>query len=188
MIELLPSTPFSLKDVMKLNITRYAVSKMVEKGSVVKIGHGLYQKKLKKKRNTNFDTSMFERVFARSSGEGCICLWSALEFYDLTDEFIEQAWIYISYEKNIRVEEARPVRKRKLSLEHGVVDYEAFKITNLERTLIDCFLSKKHISLRDSLEMCRRAISLKKTSIKKLVEMAKVLNVYGQTKEYLGLL
>lgn len=188
MIELLPDSPFTLRDVMSLNITRYAVSKMVNEGFVVKLGHGLYKKTSNRRVDTDYDSSMLEKVFARSRGEGCICLWSALEFYDLVDEFVEQAWIYIPYEKNIRVSEARPIRKRKLDLSVGVSDYESFKITTLERTLIDCFLSKKHISLRDSLEMCKRAISLKKTNIKKLVDMAKAMDCYNQVSEYLGLL
>ena len=188
MIDVLPNSPFTLKEVMHLEVTRYAVLKMVEEGSVEKISHGLYRKTLNKDLNFNFDTSMFERVYARSGNKGCICLWSALEFYDLTEEFIERAWIYVPYEKIIRVSDVRVVRKRTLNLEIGVVDMEQFKITSIERTLIDCLLSKKHITLRDSLEMCRKAISLKKTNLKKLVDMAHSLERYAQVEEYLGLL
>lgn len=188
MIDILPNSPFTLREVMRLGVTRYAVLKMVEEGSVERISHGLYRKKLNNDINFNFDTSMLERVYARSDDKGCICLWSALEFYDLTEEFIERVWIYVPYEKIIRVSDARVVRKRTLNLEVGIINMDQFKITSIERTLIDCLLSKKHIGLRDSLEMCRKAISLKKTNLNKLIDMAKSLERYAQVEEYLGLL
>ncbi|MCK5884008.1 MAG: hypothetical protein KAG61_09980, partial [Bacteriovoracaceae bacterium] len=59
--------------------------------------------------------------------------------YDLTDEFIDDVWIYIPYEKNIRVLGVRPVRKRQCYLEGGIVEHDDFIITSIERTLIDIF-------------------------------------------------
>jgi len=187
MLALLPEGPFTLRDVMHLDITRYALYKLINEGSVEKLGHGLY-KKTKDIESSVFDTSLFENVFARSKQEGCICLWSALEYYDLTEEFIEQAWIYIPYEKNIRVSEARTVRKRNLNLSIGVDKKKGFQITSIERTLIDCFLSKKHISLKDSLEVCRKAINMKKTNFTKLAKLAKQLEVFEKVKGYFELI
>lgn len=184
----LPDEPFTLKDALvDYELTRYKVLKLVNEGTLVKIGHGLYQK-VKSQKNLNYDTTKFVKAFARAKGEGCVCLWSALEFYDLTEEFIERVWIYVPYSKIIRDADVRPIRKRNINLNSGIVSHVNFNITSIERTLVDCFLSKKHISLKDSLEITRNALKAKKTNLTKISKIAKEMEVFEKVREYLGLL
>lgn len=185
-LTLLPTTIFSLKDAMKLGVTRYKLLKAIDQGLVEKMGHGLYRRVLENSPE-NFDTTKFQKITTRAGTPSCICLWSALQYYDLIDEMVEQVWIYIPYSKIIRDTDAHIVRKRDADWENGVLKKDGFFITSLERTLLDCFLSKKHVSLKDAIEITKAAVRSKKTSLVKLVSLAKKMETYDRLQESLGL-
>ncbi|MBT4936338.1 hypothetical protein HON22_00305, partial [Candidatus Peregrinibacteria bacterium] len=162
------------------------IIQLINNGKVERIAHGLYQQISEDKDEVQeYDTFKFIKVSARTQGNTCICLWSALDFYGLTEEFIEKAWVYIPYTKKISDSDARPVRKRNLDWSTGVVAQKGFNITSVERTLVDCFLSKKQVSLKDSIECTKKALLDKKTSIKKIINMAKKMDVFNRLRPYL---
>ncbi len=187
MIKNLPNHPFTLKETTSLGVTRYMIAKAIKSGIIQKLDHGLY-KKIQKQQNQIFDTSKFEKVSGRAKDPSCVCLWSALYYYDLTDEIVDRVWIYVPYSKVIRDKDARIVRKRAADWKSGITKKDGFKITSIERTIIDCFLSKKHISLKDSINIARASIKNKKTTLNKLVSMTKEMGVFDKLKEHLGLI
>jgi len=182
----LPDGVFSVRDLMKDEITRYQLSLLEKDGLIEKAGHGLYRKVQKSKGN-GFDTSGFEKAYAVSDKEGYICLWSALYYYDLTEEFVEDAWVMVPYGKIIRREGIKCVRTREGDWEHGIIESHGFKISSLERTLIDCFLSKRNIALKDAITTTRLAIKSKKTTLQKIVRLATEMGTLSQLKEKLEL-
>ena len=80
--------------VHTLGVTRYSLSKLINQGQIEKKSHGLNQK-TRPRNNQEYDTLSFINAYMHSKPKGCIYLWSALVYYDLVEEFIEIAWIYI---------------------------------------------------------------------------------------------
>jgi predicted transcriptional regulator of viral defense system len=119
--------------------------------------------------------------------EGYICLWSALYFYDLTEEFVEESWVMVPYKKIIRRDGIKCVRTREGDWEHGIVQNRGFKISSIERTLIDSFLNKRHISLKDAIAIAKLAIKNKKTTLGKIVKLTTEMGVLSSLKAKLEL-
>lgn len=187
--KLLPRGSFKLKSVVNKGITFYELSKLVEVGLVEKLGRGIYQKKSSNKEDVSFDTKVFKKISTAVGEPNCICLWSALSFYDLTEEFIdEQVWLYVPYSKTSRRKQAKLVRQSNPNWEIGIIQKEGFKITSIERTLIECLKDKRHVPLKDALGFCKEALQLKKTTWAKLVKMAKELEVYSKVEEKMELI
>lgn len=65
---------------------------------------------------------------------------------------------------------------------------EGVRVTDINRTLIDALNDKKHISEAESFKMTVQALKDKKTTIKKLAEMANRLGVGQRLKFKLSLL
>ena len=187
MKENLPENPFTYKDLLKLGVSRYELQLMIKRGEVEKIGRGVFQLKRESEESEVFDTTNFKMISTLAGSKSYIGLWSALYFYDLTEEFIEQVWIFIPYEKIIRVSEAKIIRKRNFDDSVGVEKFEGFKMSSLERTLIDCFLHKRHVSLRDTLSFMKKAILEKKTSLLKINRLAREMGVFEKIQDKLEL-
>ncbi len=178
---------FTMKDALDRGLTRYQLNKEIKAGKIVKIGHGLYQHS-DNNYSEGYDLTKFAKAWLKSKEKGCICLWSALEYFDLTEEFIEDVWIYLPYEMNIRIQDVKVIRKRNGVSNIGTIKHEDFVITNIERTLIDILNDRKHIELKDALNICRKALREKKTTLEKIVLMAKEMNCYKRVKECMSLL
>ncbi len=185
-IKKLPECVFSARDLMKYEITRYHLSLLEKDGVVEKVGHGLFRK-VQNSKGSDFDTSGFEKAYAVADKEGYICLWSALYFYDLTEEFVEEAWVMVPYEKIIRRDGVKCVRTRNGDWKHGIVEKTGFKISSIERTIIDSFLNKRHVSLKDAIAMTKLAIKNRKTTISRIVKLATEMGVLTTLKDKLEL-
>jgi predicted transcriptional regulator of viral defense system len=183
----LPSKAFSLKEVAAQGISFYSISQLVKAGLLEKLGTGIYQK-LNTDEVTSFDTSRFREATVRLGEQSCVCLWSALFFYDLTDELIEKTWIYVPYEKTSHNKDIKLIRKRDGKWRIGVVQMDGFKITSIERTLIEALSCKRYIALKDALKIARQAIVDKKVTLKGIVKIAKKLGMEDKIKETLVLL
>lgn len=183
----IPNSPLSLKELMQYGVTGHMIKKLIEAGELEKLGHGVYQK-TKKDVVEQFSTDAFKNAYFRAKKESYICLWSALSFYDITLEIPKQVWIAMPYNCNIQSKGIRSVRKRKNNWTLGINEYEGFRISSLERTIIDCFLSPKNISIKAALESAQEALKVRKVKYSDLIKMARDLSVLNRLRLYLELL
>jgi predicted transcriptional regulator of viral defense system len=104
-----------------------------------------------------------------------------LTFHDLTEEVPSIIWAYVPYEKSSHLKSVKIVRKRNPFWEIGIETINGIKITNIERTLVDATKAQSFI-------MILSAIKDQKTTLMKIMNMAKKLKVINRLGQDLLLL
>jgi predicted transcriptional regulator of viral defense system len=113
----------------------------VKKGILRHIAHGLYSfsNYIPNDKNLKWEELA---VAANNIPSGVICLISALNYYELTDEMMNEYWIAVPNDSSkVNFPMCRIVRMRNLSLginEINLADMKV-KIFSIERTIIDAF-------------------------------------------------
>ncbi len=131
---------FTTKEAEAIGLSRRMLSYYVKNGTLKRIGKGIYQ-------SSNYKDDQDIKwsgllMSAKASGNGVICLLSALIYYELSDEFLNEYWIAIPHNHSkINVKNTRVFRMRNMEL--GVTEIkisgEKVKIFDIERTIIDSF-------------------------------------------------
>lgn len=173
-LRLVKKDAFSAKDALLAGLTYYELNKLVHAGTLLKEGRGVF---IKKNSKSYSDYSEHYAIALAQLGEpSALCLWSALVLHDLTEEAPSDIWIYVPYEKTTRLN-IRIIRKRNPFWDVGIEVIEGVRCTNIERTLVDAMADRKHFTEVQAYKMTMDAIRMKKTTFRKLHEMAKKLNV-----------
>jgi predicted transcriptional regulator of viral defense system len=175
---------FSCKEARKQGLNYHDLNVLVTNKKISKLGRGIYQKFGKE----SIETESFAAVLAHLGEPSAICLWSALSFHQLTEQVPEQVWVYVPIKKYSHLSTVRVVRKINPFWNIGIETIEGIRVTDVNRTLIDALYDKKHISEAESFKMVLQALKDKKTTIKKLADMAHKLAVSTQLKLKLSLL
>ncbi len=142
-------------------------------GEVVKLGRGVYQ--LASAADLG-DEDQFRAAVKRIHGPSVVCALSALAHYGLTDEIPKRVWLMVSENGRSHLKDVRLFRTRNPKWKVGVIAEDGYKITCLERTIVDC-LSYKHKFGSLGVEALKRALKEQKTTLSKIVDMADQLGV-----------
>ncbi len=163
--------------------TKYrGIKKRVLAGELLRLGKGVYAKPQ--------DLEGLEGDFFRASllcgKPSAICLISALKYYGLSDQMHGGIWILIPYEKSApRKNAIKSIRTRKPSWKVGITSQSRFKITDIERTLVDCFRYHRLVGISTAVQALKLALKEKKTSKNKIFYMAEKLNAEHLLQPYL---
>ncbi|MEZ8578642.1 MULTISPECIES: type IV toxin-antitoxin system AbiEi family antitoxin domain-containing protein [Vibrio] len=165
---------FTTSDAAKLNITRAALSRAVEKGQIEKLQRGLYGYIGREES----EMQSFAEVSARAKN-GVICLLSALRYHNLTTQAPFQVWLRIKKgdrAPNIDYPIIQIVRSREAT-DFGIistqVDGVPVLVTDVERTVVDCFKFRNKIGVDVAIEALTEAKRTNKLDQGKLWEYAK---------------
>jgi predicted transcriptional regulator of viral defense system len=175
---------FSSKDALLLGLNYHDLNVLEINGEILKLARGIYQKSGKE----SIEVDSYGIALAHLGGPAAICLWSALAFHELTEEVPEKIWVYVPIGKYSHLNTVKVVRKKHPFWDIGIETIKGIRVTDINRTLIDALYDKKHISETESFKMIHTALKNKKTSIKKLFEMANKLGVNKSLKLKLSLL
>jgi predicted transcriptional regulator of viral defense system len=181
----LKKSAFTSREAMLCGLTNYDLKKLVNEGLIIKEGRGVY---LKEANSREYETSQYAVVLAQLGAPSAICLWTALTFHDLTEEVPSIIWAYVPYEKSSHLKSVKIVRKRNPFWEIGIETINGIKITNIERTLVDAMADRKHFTKAQSFIMILSAIKDQKTTLMKIMNMAKKLKVINRLGQDLLLL
>ncbi|CAH8187926.1 Transcriptional regulator [Vibrio aestuarianus] len=165
---------FTTSDAAKLGITRAALSRAVKKGLIEKLQRGLYGYVGREES----EMQSFAEVGARAKN-GVICLLSALRYHNLTTQAPFQVWLRIKKgdrAPSIEYPKIQIIRSRET--EHfGVIstkiDGVSVLITDIERTITDCFKFRNKIGIDVAIEALVEAKRANKLNQEKLWECAK---------------
>jgi predicted transcriptional regulator of viral defense system len=163
-----------------LGVSQPTLSRLVKEGRVRRVSHGLYV-------HPDFEVPSHEVDFAvacvRFGPKSAIGGLSALFHYGLIDQAPSQIWVITPPEKSDHNRLYRTLRT-KTSPREGIDSFEYYRMTSVERTLIEALRFSTKIGARVAINAARRAIKQGLTTEKKLGEMARKLKLQFVVKNY----
>lgn len=171
----LPKDVFTLQEANMAGVTRYYLSKMIEEERINELRRGVYQRNEANRNNEDIQETSFKVATAKLRERSAICLWSALSYYDVTEQVPSLIWAIVPYPYDSKY--VRPIRLKDPQWNEGIIEHDGFAITSLERTLIECFLNPKYVAVSEAFASLKSALKDKKTSTKKMLAIAETLGV-----------
>jgi predicted transcriptional regulator of viral defense system len=164
----------------KFGISQPTLSRWVKSGEVLRLSHGLYVHPEYKIPPQDLDFVVACAKFGPKSAIGGL---SALYHYNLTEQPPTQIWVIAPPNKADNNRLYRILRT-KTPLKHGIDALELYRITNIERTVIEGLKFAVKIGPRVAINAARKALKEGLTSEKKLGEMAKNLKLQSVLEKY----
>lgn len=172
--------PFTTKDLKRLGLEPSDLRRLLRQGEVLRVGRGVYQAT-----NSDLDEeNQFRAATKRIRGSSAICLLSALSFYNLTDEIPRKVWLMVEANRRSYQQDIRLFRTRNPKWHVGIDGADGYRITNIERTIVECLANQTKLGDLGIVAL-KRATKDKKTTFNKVVEMATKLDVYHRIFPYI---
>lgn len=175
------------RDLAKEGLPRVALTRMVRLGLLERVGRGLYA--LPQRSGSAQDTLA---EVARKCPQGIICLLSALRMHDLTTQSPFEVWIAIPNKARAPKTDYPPLRIVRFTgialregIETQVVNGIPIRITDVARTIVDCFRFRNKIGLDVALEALREARREKRVSMDDLWRYARLFRMDRIMRPYM---
>ncbi len=166
---------FSIEEAENAGISRRMISHYADNGVIERLERGLYRFKQSK---ADIDIKWFDlAIAAKSVKDGVICLATALVFYGLSDDFLNEYWIAIPQKRSRKSNDKfRFVRMREIELGVKKIKLSGIEVQifDPERTIIDCF---RLLDLETAIKALKAYLSGSKVklNLRKLKEYSKKL-------------
>ncbi len=175
------------RDLKRFGIARIYLTRLVEKGMLTKVGHGLY---------TTTDSEPTDKhsiaQVSKKIPEGVICLLSALQFHEITTQQPNKVWIAIDMKSRQPKTSALPVKVVRFSksaltegVEEHIIEGVLVKAYSLTKTIADCFKYRNKIGLEIALDALRECRRERKCSNDDLWYYAKICRVTNVMRPYM---
>lgn len=175
------------RDLVAAGIPRSQLSRMAAAGQVLRVARGLYA--LPDYRSGEHGALV--TVAKRAPGV-LFCLLTALRIHDLTTQAPFEVWIAIGnkdHPPRLDYPPLRTVRFAEVALTAGAekrrIDGTDVRVTNVAKTVADCFKFRNKIGLDVALEALREARRANKASADELWRYAKINRVTNVMRPYL---
>jgi predicted transcriptional regulator of viral defense system len=157
----------------KLRISQPTLSRWVKNGEIRRLSHGLY---VHPEFNIPPEDLDFVIACARFGRKSAIGGLSALFHYGLIDQPPSQVWVVVPPNKADSNQLYRRIRT-KTSSKYGIDNRGLYRMTNVERTLLEALKFAVKIGPRIAINATRKALHDRLTTEKKLGEMASQLKL-----------
>lgn len=178
------NNPFTYQDLKKLGVKQSQIIILLKDQKIQRLNRGVY---LISGSNLS-DTEQFRATVLRVGNPSAICLVSALSHYGVIDEIPKKVWVLVPESKHTAHKDIRPLRSRNPRWKVGIIEEEGYKITSLERSIVDA-LTLRSIVGNLGVQAIKTALKQKKTTVSKILEMAKSLKVehrvYGSLEAFI---
>ena len=182
-IEKIEVDPFSVEDAKKVGVSPRMLHYLYSRGEIFRVSRGYYSKH--PERPIEF-YSIVKEVVNQIKAPCVVCLQTALQFHDLTDENSLQIEVLVPRERAPKKE----FSDTKIHLVRGpiemldTVQIEGITVTSIEQTLVD--LMRFHFPMSKIHDAYHVAVS-KGSSIKLdiLVKLAAKHRVVGKMKQFI---
>lgn len=170
---------FSSKDAEELGVSARMLTHLVKKGEIQRISRGLYS--LAGVDPSGDDWKYYDLATTASSyKDAVICLISALNYWEITEEFARSFWLaFPNNHPPIKNPMVRMYRPRNLEL--GIMKIQLsgieVKITDPERSIIDAF---KYLDEESSVTSLRMYLNQEESKI----NVVKLVNYAVTLKEF----
>ena len=174
-------------DAVALGYSRMYLAQLAKQGLVRKISRGLYATPQRKES----EFSSFAEI-ASKHPKALVCLVSALSFHGLTTQAPHEVWIAIGNKDRIPTMSYPPLRVVRFggeALTEGVashtMDGVEVKVTNVAKTIADCFKFRNKIGLDIALEALKEAVQSKRVTMDELWHYSQLCRVHKVMRPYL---
>jgi len=175
------------RDFSRLNIHPQEISRLVQKGDLVRIGRGRYVLP-QAEHSENLGLALVAAVASRAT----ICLLSALRFHNIGTQAPHEVWIAVEQGATRPRLDYPPVRVTIVSgraftygVERHLIDGVNVRIYSAAKTVADCFKFRNKIGLDVALEALRDGLRSKRFTREAFWAAAKVCRVTGVIRPYL---
>lgn len=175
------------RELVRRGISRSQLSRMVATGELMRVARGLYA--LPDYRGGEHGALL--TVAKRAPGV-LFCLLTALRLHELTTQAPFEVWIAIGnkdHSPRLDYPPLRTLRFAEASLAAGVetqrIEGTPVRVTNVAKTVADCFKFRNRIGLDVVLEALREARRAKKASADELWRYARINRVANVMRPYL---
>ena len=174
------------RDIMKHDLPRTALMRLVRKGRIIRVERGLYMLP------GGPETEHFSLLeVAKRVPDAVICLLTALRFHGLGTQEPYQVWIAIDRKsKKPRIDGTlvRIVRFSGASLSYGIEKHDihgtVLKVTSPAKTVADCFKYRNKVGLDVALEALKDGFRSRKFGPEELYRAAQVCRIWKVVKPY----
>jgi predicted transcriptional regulator of viral defense system len=175
------NTPFSPRDIKRLGITPAQLKPLLNEEQVLRLGRGIYVLP-----GTDLDDeALFRSASMRIDGPSAVCLISALAFYGITDELPKKIWLLVPENKHTAHKDIRLLRRNDPQWKVGIIANDGYKITSLERSIVDALALKRIVGVSVGVSALKAALTQKKTTLDKILKTATQLRVDHQIMSYI---
>ncbi len=166
-------------ELARHGLSRGQITRLTQQGELLRVGRGLYSRP----DATVTENHTLAQVCARVP-HGVICLASALQFHELTTQNPWQVWLLVENHARAPQMEDPPLRLVRASgdaFTAGVLEQEiegvTVRVTNVAKTVADCFKYRNKIGLSIALEALKEALAERRTDRATLREYARLCRV-----------
>jgi len=175
-------------DAVRAGIPRMALTRMVRSGEVERIGRGLYRLA----GAADYDQPDLVEAAARVP-KGVVVLVSALNFHGLGTQVAREVWMQLpanyppprAGHPPLRIVRSRKPEAFTLGVEKHSIHGMPVKITDTDRTIVDCFRHRATVTLEVCLEALRERLRERRQSLITLQDYAQKLGAWRVMKPYL---
>lgn len=175
------------KDLRARGIHPEHLRRLCESGRMTRVGRGLY---------TLADADHTEHLSlaeaALRAPKGIVCLISALEYHGLGTQIAHEVWMMIdrrAHKPRVRRPTMRFVLASGKPLTEGVEEVKIegvrVRITNVPKTIADCFRYRSHVGLDVALEALTDCLRQRRSTPSELSRFAEVCGVSTVMRPYL---
>ena len=175
------------RDLTERGLPTVALTRLVRQGRLQRVGRGLYALP---DRPVSEHNTLAE--VARKHPQAIVCLLSALRFHDLTTQSPFEVWLAIPNKAPSPKMDYPPLRIVRFSgaaltegIEERVIDGVLVRVTNVARTVADCFKFRKKIGLDVALEALQEGWRAKRLSMDELWRYATLCRVANVMRPYM---
>ena len=163
---------FSAKQAYDFGYGKSALFRLVESGVLERVDRGFYYHVESNISPEDIDFAFACAKFGKNSTIGAL---SALSFYNLTNKVPSKIWVMVGTEVKSHSSRFRLLRTQSV-FNIGVKQHKFFRITSIERTLVEALRYSTKVGLSTAISACRRALNSEMTTEKKILNMAEKLD------------
>lgn len=178
------------RDLDECGLPSVALTRLVRQGLLTRVGRGLYAIP---GRSVSEHGSLAE--IARKHPQAIVCLLSALRVHDLTTQSPFEVWLAIPNKARAPKMDYPPLRIVRFSgasLTDGIKEHQidgvTVRVTNVARTVADCFKFRNKIGLDVAMEALRETWKGRRVSMDELWRFADRCRVANVMRPYLEIL
>ena len=174
-------------DLDAIDVPRIVLTRLTATGRLEKVGRGLYRLP-----GTQGSEHESLAAVAKRVPQAVFCLLTALQFHELTTQLPRQLWIAMPRGSHVPRIDYPPLKMVQMSRDvftSGVEEHRhdgvMLRVTNVAKTVADCFKHRNKIGLDVALEALKDARARNKASVDDLWRYAKICRVANVMRPYL---